>query len=77
MGKKKQVKVVWKTIRGESKDAKVNEDQAQAYMDRLRSLPDVKTESVRLSMWCNVWPQRCNVWPQGKPQRKRLTVAFA
>jgi hypothetical protein len=74
---KKQVKVVWKTIRGESKEARVDEDKAQAYMDRLRSMPDVKTESVRLSMWCNVWPQRCNVWPQAKSQRKRLTVTFA
>lgn len=48
--KKRQVKVVWKTIWGGSQEAMVDEDKAQSYMDRLRSLPDVKTESVRLSM---------------------------
>lgn len=50
MAKKKQVKVVWETIWGGSREAMVDEDAAQAFMDRLRSLPDVKTESVRLSM---------------------------
>jgi len=47
---KKQVKVVWKTTSGASNQKMVDEDKAQAFMDRLRSMPDVKTESVRLSM---------------------------
>lgn len=50
MAKKKQVKVVWKTIWGGSQEAMVDEDKATEYMERLRSLPDVKTESVRLSI---------------------------
>ena len=48
--KKRQIRVVWKTIWGGSSEAWVDEDKAQAYMNRLRSMPDVKTESVRLSM---------------------------
>lgn len=50
MKKKKKVKVVWKTIWGLRQESIMDEDKAQAYMDRLRSMPDVKTESVRLSM---------------------------
>lgn len=48
--KKRQIKVIWKTIWGGNREAWVDEDKAHAYMERLRSLPDVKTESVRLSM---------------------------
>ena len=50
MAKKKQVKVVWLTTWGGINEIWVDEDKAQALVNRLRSMPDVKTESVRLSM---------------------------
>jgi hypothetical protein len=44
------IKIVYQTIDGRWCETTVDEAQAQATMDRLRSLPDVKAETVRLSM---------------------------
>ena len=47
---KTTVKIVYRTIDGRWCETTVDESQAQAQMDYLRSLPDVKAETVRLSM---------------------------
>lgn len=44
------IKIVYQTIDGKWCETTVEESQAQAQMDYLRSLPDVKANTVRLSM---------------------------
>lgn len=44
------MKIIWQTIDGKWHEMTVAEELAQAQMDNLRSRPDVKTHTVRLSM---------------------------
>ena len=48
--KSRKVKIVWESTRGTRHDKMVDEKDAQKKMNRLRSLPDVKSNSVRLAM---------------------------
>lgn len=47
---KATIKIVYQTNDGRWCETTVDESKAQSTMDRLRSLPDVKAETVRLSM---------------------------
>jgi len=47
---KRKVKIVWESIRGTKHSKQVAESNAQHEMNRLRSLPDVKSKSVRVSI---------------------------
>ena len=47
---KATIKIVYRTISGQWCETTVEESKAQAQMEYLRSLPDVKAETVRLSM---------------------------
>ena len=47
---KTTIKIVYQTIDGRWCETTVDEAQAQSTMDHLRSLPDVKAKTVRLSM---------------------------
>lgn len=44
------VKIVYQTIDGQWHEVRVPEAEAQAQMDKLRGLPDVKAQTVRLSL---------------------------
>lgn len=44
------IKIIYQTTDGKWHEMSVRESEAQAQMDRLRSLPDVKANTVRLSM---------------------------
>lgn len=46
----RKVKIVWESIRGTKHSKQVAENNAAAEIDRLRSLPDVKSKSVRVSL---------------------------
>ena len=46
----KKIRVVWKTVNGKHCEKLVTEAEASRFVDKLRSLPDVKSGSVRLSM---------------------------
>lgn len=46
---KATIKIVYQTISGQWCETTVDESQAQAQMDYLRSLPNVKAETVRLA----------------------------
>lgn len=50
MSKSPKVKIVWEPTRGSRHSKTVNEVDAPKEMSRLRSLPDVKSNSVRLSL---------------------------
>lgn len=47
---KTTIKIVYQTTSGQWCEATVEESKAQAQMEYLRSLPDVKAETVRLAM---------------------------
>lgn len=47
---KTTIRIVYQTVRGAWHECPVEESEAQARMDYLRSLPDVKAETVRMSM---------------------------
>ena len=47
---KTTIKIVYQAIDGRWCETTVDEAQAQSTMDHLRSLPDVKAKTVRLSM---------------------------
>lgn len=47
---KRKVKIVWESIRGTKHSKQVAENNVAAEIDRLRSLPDVKSKSVRVSL---------------------------
>lgn len=47
---KRKVKIVWESIRGTKHSKQVAEKDATEEIDRLRSLPDVKSKSVRVSL---------------------------
>jgi len=44
------IKIVYQTTDGQWHEMTVPQSEAQAQMDKLRSLPDVKAHTVRLSM---------------------------
>lgn len=50
MAKSRRVKIVWESTRGTKHEKTIDEKDAQMEMNRLRTLPDVKSNSVRLSM---------------------------
>ena len=50
MPKSPKVKIVWESISGTRHSKMVDEKDAQKEMNRLRGLPDVKSNSVRISM---------------------------
>lgn len=45
-----KIKIIYQTIDLQWHEMTVEESQAQQQMDHLRSLPDVKAETVRLSI---------------------------
>lgn len=47
---KATIKIVYRTIDGRWHETEAPEEKAASHMDYLRSLPDVKAETVRLSM---------------------------
>lgn len=44
------VKIVYQTIDGQWHEIRVPEAEAQSRMEHLRTLPDVKAQTVRLSL---------------------------
>lgn len=46
--KAKKVKIQWKTISNQACEKTVSEASAEAEAERIRSLPDVRTETVEI-----------------------------